>query len=71
MKLIEKIKKLFGYTYLVNLNTKEIHNLNNVHENCKIDLIANKKMITEKQIQSYFNKGYNGCRWCYKEFNVE
>jgi hypothetical protein len=71
MNLIDKIKKMFGYTYVVNLNTWEIHNLKNKHENCKIYLMTNKKLITKKQLKSYLDDGYNGCRWCLKEFNVE
>lgn len=71
MKLIDKIKMLFGYSYVVNLNTWEIHNLKNTHENCKIELIVHKKMITKKQLHTYLDDGYNGCRWCLKEYNKE
>lgn len=69
MNLFEKIKKFFGYNYLVNLNTLEIHDLNNPHTNCKTNLITNKKMITKKQLNKYLANGYNGCRWCLKKHN--
>ena len=45
MKLKLRIKKFFGFKYLVNLNTKEIHDLNNNHKNCHVDLIKNTKFI--------------------------
>lgn len=56
---------------MVNLNTWEIHDLKNEHKNCKIDLMTNKKLINKKQLKSYLDDGYNGCRWCLKENNVE
>lgn len=71
MNLLEKINNLFGYTYVVNFNTLEIHNLKNKHKNCKIDFMTNKKLITKKQLMSYLDNGFNGCKWCFKEFNVE
>lgn len=69
MKLFEKIKKFFGYNYIVNLNTLEIHNLNKPHTNCKTNLMTNKKMITKKQLNKYLADGYNGCRWCLKKYD--
>lgn len=69
MTLLEKIKKILGYRYIVNLNTWEIHDLKNTHENCKLNLMTNKKMITKKQLNAYLEDGFDGCKWCLKEYN--
>lgn len=71
MTLVEKIKKMLGYRYIVNLHTWEIHDLKNPHVNCKIDMMSDKKMITKKQLHLYLEDGYNGCRWCLKQYNKE
>jgi hypothetical protein len=61
------INRIFGFTYLVNLRSGEIHNLKNKHKNCHINLIPTlhrwyvRKSKAIKLIQSGC---YNGCRWC-------
>lgn len=70
-KIKQKLLKLFGYDYLLNLNTGEVHNLNNKKFRCRIELIAdkNKKFITKnmfsKKINTTINgRSVNGCRFC-------
>lgn len=67
MKLKLRIKKFFGFKYLVNLNTKEIHDLNNNHKNCHVDLIKNTKYIRKRKLEKYLNDDFNGCRFCLKK----
>lgn len=64
------IKKFFEKkTYVINEKTKEIHNSLNIHKNCQLPLITNKKYITKSQYKDYLRNGYDGCRWCNKEEN--
>jgi hypothetical protein len=56
---------------MVNLNSKEIHDLKNPHVNCKTDLIVNKKFITKKSLNVYLQNGYNGCKWCLPEYDKD
>lgn len=68
-KLWNKIMKLFGFKYLVNLKTNEIHDLSVPHVNCKTDMIRYKKYINEKELTKLLNDGYNGCRFCMKNYD--
>ena len=66
VKFSIKLKKLLGYSYVVNLGTREIHNLKNTHSNCSINMLTNKKFIKKKELKNYLNKKFNGCRYCFK-----
>jgi hypothetical protein len=65
------IKKFFEKkTYVINLKTKEIHDMERIHKNCQLPLIINTKYITVSQYKDYLKKeGYDGCRWCNKTDN--
>lgn len=67
------IKKFFEKdTYVINIKTKEIHDLLKVHKNCQLPLIVNKKYITKSQYKDYMKKGdYDGCRWCNTKDNKD
>lgn len=76
MKLIkltiqEKLQMLFGNYYLVNKHTKEIHDLRKKSANCRIPLLAkhNKWYVGEKKMRGLLYNGFNGCRWCMKEYD--
>ena len=71
MKFFNKIREMMGYRYMVNLRSKEIHDLKNTHANCNLELIVHKKFITQKMLHQYLHNGYNGCRWCMPEYNKE
>lgn len=71
-KIIKKLVFLYVYItkrniYILNENSKEIHHLNNVHNNCKINLMTNIKYTNKKNLNSYLASEYNGCRWCFKK----
>lgn len=59
--------KLLGRRYVVNLRSKEIHDMKNEQTNCHLYLIANKEYISEDEYKEYIKNGYNGCRWCNKQ----
>lgn len=63
-----RLAMFFGYKYLVNRNTKEIHDLTNRHHNCHTDLVSknNRFLATEKDVKALMSF-YDGCRWCMKE----
>jgi len=55
--------------YLINKNTKEIHDLNNKKRGCKINEIKDIHKIYTDNINIYVKKGYNGCKWCLPDKN--
>lgn len=74
MKRNKFIEKLFGYKYIANLSprSKEIHNLSNLKSQCSIKLIKKGKYLTKKQCIKYFlEKGFNGCKHCYKSIDTD
>jgi len=58
---------LLGRRYVVNLRSKEIHDMDNEKTNCHLSILANKEYISEDEYKDYLNDGYNGCRWCNKK----
>ena len=76
----KRLRFLFGYKYLLNINTREIHSLKHTHINCCLPSISNehKKYLTEKGmlklIKGQPDSGtfrYNGCYWCLKKYNTD
>lgn len=63
------IRKLFGYRYLINHSSREVHDLKNEHVNCHINLIVNREFATPKRAMTIMAivEEYNGCRWCNKK----
>ena len=57
--------------YLVNNRTKEIHDLQNIKYQCFIDIILDKTLISEKELNNYLSNGYNGCRWCNPKYDTD
>ena len=60
---------LFGvkYTHFVNYGTKEIHVLEDSDSKCRLNMVEHGDYITKKKALKLLNKGYNGCRYCWKE----
>jgi pyoverdine/dityrosine biosynthesis protein Dit1 len=72
--LFSNPRKAFGYTYLMNKRTMEIHNLANPKRNCRSNMIArkNRKYLTKRGVQFEVTiKGANGCRWCMPELDTD
>lgn len=58
----------FGFGYLVNHRSKEIHRLYFKHTNCHIEIMSSKtsEHVTHRTALRLIKKyGYNGCRWCW------
>lgn len=70
MSLKEMFFLILGISYVVNHHTKEVHNLNMKHKNCKLQYATkrNSEHITKRRAEKLISKyNYNGCRWCFKE----
>lgn len=66
--------KLLGYTYLLNKNTYEIHNLENVKTNCGLNYSNRKnfKRITRsKMLNLMKQEKYDGCRHCLTKYDTK
>lgn len=60
--------EFIGFRYVANHNSMEIHRLKTEHKNCHIEAMTNAGYCTALWADHLmFFKGYNGCRWCYKE----
>jgi hypothetical protein len=66
------LQKILGLSYLVNLSTKEIHLLKQVHKNCHVERIRRKVYVPPvvAYILIYWF-GYNGCWWCFREKDTD
>lgn len=64
-------KRLFGYSYLLNKNTLEMHSLKNETKACRFDMMAkhNKQFMTKRQKNKLLTGDtlHNGCRYCMEE----
>lgn len=67
MTLLNHIKKLLGYHYLLNLNTNEVHCLIEERRNCGTELMleSNQKLISKRKYLRLLKEGkVNSCHWC-------
>lgn len=68
--MIKIIRILFGYRYVLNIRSNEIHDYRNLTKNCHYDLMVDKKFLTTKSmIKIIKNNPVNGCRWCMKKYD--
>ena len=62
-------------SYLANSNTKEIHDLDNIKENCQIDEIEEDHKIeldSIEEVERYIRElGYNGCKWYLERYHTD
>ena len=69
LTIFEKFgKKYLGYRYLVNLRSKQIHDLNNTHHMCHLPIIKRKniKLITFSTVTKLRGKGHGYCDFCFR-----
>ena len=62
----ERVNLFFGYGYVVNIGTGEIHRLKNKLTSCRIEMITKKIYVSKKIALQLFQKGFNGCSKCFK-----
>ena len=68
-KLIESLRMFFGYRYIANKKTKEVHYIPNVKKSCGVHLMTNGKRLTRRGFYRHISKGYDGCVHCLRGYN--
>lgn len=66
--------RLFGFRYLLNMRSAEVHDLDNRKTNCKIEKMStdNKRRLTQKMFDRLRAKDkVNGCRWCLPHLDTD
>ena len=63
------LQKLLGRRFLLNINTGETHDFNNMKKRCGFVDHKNRRFVSYKKFKSLKgkfvnNKYVNGCRWC-------
>jgi hypothetical protein len=67
-----KLLEAAGFRYVANHRTLEIHRVENLHVNCKIEKIKHGGYCTWLWHFVLLKVGgYNGCYWCNKKENRE
>lgn len=63
----KEVEKEMVFPYLINTNTREIHNLKNEQPNCRLTdiLTRNERFIRELDETLIETRGYDYCRWCF------
>ena len=60
-----KDKELF-FPYLININSREIHDLKNESQNCHLGAIKRKhRKFVRTLDEIYESDDYDYCRWCF------
>lgn len=67
---INKFKKFFGYKYIANHNSKEIHRIEDITKYCHISLMKNATQETRRKAIKLLHNGYDGCKHCYKDKHI-
>ena len=62
--------EFFGWRYIVNHNTKEIHRADSTDSRCRFHLMTKCERITKRKLKKLLERGYNGCRWCLQEYDL-
>lgn len=77
----EKWFIFWGYPYILNKKSLEIHDLRQIKKSCSIRQMSehNKRYLSQKQFEIAITKGLkirgairraNGCRWCLKKHDT-
>lgn len=56
------LAEFFGAKGIVNKGSKEIHLVEKITKKCRIGMIAKGRYIWN--LKRWYEKGYNGCRYC-------
>ncbi len=69
---VDEISDYSNCVFVANPNTKEVHNCSRRQLTCHLTLLSEPIFLdTEEEALDYIeNKGYNGCAWCYYEYDT-
>jgi hypothetical protein len=74
LSLIDKWFIFWGFPYLLNMRSMEVHDLRKLTRSCSVDQMAgkNKRRLSQSGFEKVLTKGHNGklangCRWCLKK----
>jgi len=70
LTFFEALAIIFGFGYVVNHNTKEIHDLSSKKTHCQLHLMSRKNKMyvsLRKALRLVNSDEYNGCYWCWNE----
>lgn len=61
----KRILELLGRHYVLNEKTTEIHDVKNLHQNCKFSIMTNGRYVSKRHADNIIEKDHhNKCRWC-------
>lgn len=60
-----KIKEFFGYEFILNKKSGQIHNVKNLHKNCNFVSLKNGTYISKRKASKLIERGEaQFCKWC-------
>ena len=66
-----RILEAFGYRYIYNKNTGEVHDTKKLKPNCQFHLMKGGYYISKRKARSIINNYTNdACKWCIKDEKV-
>lgn len=69
---VNKLKVFFGYKYVLNTVTKELHYLKSTKVSCQIPLLVNYVYLTKKKALKLIKEGkVDGCTHCLKSLSLD
>lgn len=66
-----KLLECIGFKFIVNHESKEIHRVNLLTQNCFVKKMKNSVYSTLWSVKRLLKKGYNGCTHCYKSKDTD
>lgn len=60
-----------GFRYMVNLDSKEIHDLYNRSGMCHIEKIEKRVFVPKFIMLLLLKFGFNGCYWCNNKYDTD
>jgi len=73
LTLCERWMLWWGFPFVLNIRSKEVHSLRSKHQNCGLNLMAKKNKVYlsgSHAMRLLDKKKVDGCRWCLSEKNT-
>jgi hypothetical protein len=69
-----EVMRLFGFNYVVNLSTREVHDLRccgGRRQSCNPRLMTHKVYVWGFVARALYRFGFNGCYWCNRRHDTD